>query len=397
MAYFGNESAVPTMTSYNTPSGIVTWSSESTASSSYKGWNVFARNTTFWQSGNVASAWVAYQFPTEKRIAKYTLEAGAYPNAAPKTWTFEGSNDGLAWDVLDTQTTTQTWAVGTKRQYSINNLKSYLRYRVNVSSNMVSDAYSVCITNIEMFEMFYSNKILLSLNGSNKIVKDTGYKSISAIPILTSDTSSPLGVASSSGTVTGAWKAFDGVQNIAATDDGWMSLYNATSGWLRFDFVSKKKIRAYGLKAHNYTSSRNAKNWTFEGSNDNGNTWVVLDKQEDFVPAKWISGIWLYFELKDYSKDFLSYRLNISSNNGATYTAVGEMVMLESNDPLLIQLPNVLNENHFIKYGALSIDVTKGCCGVQNINNELTPLGEGKIFTHTVDMSKRQINKINLS
>ncbi|WP_405169279.1 discoidin domain-containing protein [Paenibacillus sp. FSL H3-0286] len=387
MAYFGNESAVPTMTSYNTPSGIVTWSSESTASSSYKGWNVFARNTTFWQSGNVASAWVAYQFPTEKRIAKYTLEAGAYPNAAPKTWTFEGSNDGLAWDVLDTQTTTQTWAVGTKRQYSINNLKSYFRYRVNVSSNMVSDAYSVCITNIEMFEMFYSNKILLS-SGERTYSLSRKYTE-SLIPIMTSNTT-PSGIASASDeTATPAFRAFDG----EATSTRYWAPNAKTYGWVAYDFKTPTLVGRYDLTIILSNPTFGPKSWTFEGSND-GLNWVVLDTQNN--QTTWINNTPNVYDIKTPSY-YQRYRLNITTNNGAVSVGVGEMRFYGIKLLALVSFHKNPDEKMFETYGMSEIaDLSINIGETSEPINTSDLLGTGKTFEHTVNMSKRQINKILL-
>ncbi|OMD71239.1 discoidin domain-containing protein [Paenibacillus odorifer] len=388
MAYFGNESAVPTMTSYNTPSGIVTWSSESTASSSYKGWNVFARNTTFWQSGNVASAWVAYQFPTEKRIAKYTLEAGAYPNAAPKTWTFEGSNDGLAWDVLDTQTTTQTWAVGTKRQYSINNLKSYLRYRVNVSSNMVSDAYSVCITNIEMFEMFYSNKILLS-SGERTYSLSRKYTE-SLIPIMTSNTT-PSGIASASDeTATPAFRAFDG----KSLSNNYWGANAKTYGWIAYDFKTPTLVARYDLTVILDNPKFPPKDWTFEGSND-GSSWTVLDTQTN--QTNWVNNTPNIYNINK-SVYYQRYRLNATSNNGAVSLGIGEMRMYGVKHLLVESFHYNPDEKMYETYGMSEIaDLSIKVGETREPINTSNTLGTGKIFEHTVNMSKRQINKINLS
>ncbi|OME44717.1 hypothetical protein BSK59_33195 [Paenibacillus odorifer] len=392
MAYIGSENVIPAMTAYNTPSGIVTWSSETTSSSSYKGWNVFARNIIHWQSANVPSAWVAYQFPSEKRITKYTIEAGVYPNAAPKSWTFEGSNDGVTWDILDSQTTAQAWTVGVKRPFVINNLKSYSRYRVNVSSNMVSDTYSICITNIEMFEGFYSNSILLTSDNKYYSINDIKYKETSAIPAMTSNTAPSGRVFASSvfnNSANDSWKAFDGIEG-----NYWATLSGNPLGNIGYEFVSKVNIRRYSIL--NESLNRNPKSWNFEGSND-GTLWKILDTQTNQI---WDSGTLAYKEYTFINKEYFKmYRINItetSSNQG--YTCVGEIKMYEITSDSYLSILDRSDEKTFISYGmnGNKSDFSLSMNRLKSIIQKNETLGTGKTFEHTVDMSKRQIYKITL-
>lgn len=54
---------------------------------------------------------------------------------APKAWTFEGSDDGIGWTVLDTQTNQTGWATAETRTYSFPTAASYKRYRLNITAN----------------------------------------------------------------------------------------------------------------------------------------------------------------------------------------------------------------------------------------------------------------------
>lgn len=388
------KSKIPKMTSNNTPSGIASASSELVTSSSYPAWKAFDKidDTYPWASSG-RTGWLAYEFSSSVIIDKYTIVPNFTLNQAPKNWTFEGSNDGVNWKVLDTQTNQVLWTSGVSNTYVFKNINAYKKYRINVTENNGNTYLS--ISELEMYETTL-HKILLSSNSKTYSIKDNGYKLVSVIPPLTSNTSSS-GIASASSVVVngGAWQAFDGVWNDASAADGWLSAYNAKSGWIQFDYSDKVQIRAYGLRTHAYVIARNPKDWTFEGSND-GINWTILDTQLGFIASKWLRDRWYYFELEDYSQCFSSYRLNILNNNGETYIAVGEMGMFESNNPSLVRLPT-LSEKTFINHSMESpINITQ-LSGVKSIESNSTNHESGKKFTHTIDLSKRRVDKIILS
>src|SRR5690606_7166352 len=52
---------------------------------------------------------------------------------SPKSWTFEGSNDGSNWTTLDTRTTVADWN-NEWRTYTFSNTTSYTYYRINVTA-----------------------------------------------------------------------------------------------------------------------------------------------------------------------------------------------------------------------------------------------------------------------
>ncbi|MCC3379536.1 hypothetical protein JO375_08435, partial [Paenibacillus sp. UY79] len=54
---------------------------------------------------------------------------------APKDWTFEGSNDGVTWNVLDTQSNITGWVDNTPKKFSFSNSNSYKNYRINITAN----------------------------------------------------------------------------------------------------------------------------------------------------------------------------------------------------------------------------------------------------------------------
>lgn len=77
---------------------------------------------------------------------------------------------------------------------------------------------------------------------------------------------------------------------------------------------------------------------------------------------------------------------------------ISEFEMYEILETLLYNLPST-TENNFINYGInpLSSLVFEEIGKTKNIVESLSVVGSGKTFEHTIDMSKRKINKIVLS
>jgi len=72
---------------------------------------------------------------------RHRPNANTSENHAPRDWTFEASNDGTTWDVLDTQAN-QSYSPdvqgdeASKRTYTVSdNVTEYSRYRLNITAN----------------------------------------------------------------------------------------------------------------------------------------------------------------------------------------------------------------------------------------------------------------------
>jgi hypothetical protein len=97
--------------------------------------------------GNAATEWLASSPTTTvtvrlisaKTVTAYTLTC-SNNSRAPKTWTFEASNDGSSWTTLDTQST-QTFSGSTPRTFSFSNATPYLYYRLNITANNEGSQY----------------------------------------------------------------------------------------------------------------------------------------------------------------------------------------------------------------------------------------------------------------
>ncbi|MEK3722334.1 fibronectin type III domain-containing protein [Paenibacillus sp. FSL H8-0034] len=131
-----SQNVIPTMTSNTSPSGVA---SSSGVWSGHEAYMAFDKsNDTYWYSASGHPHWIAYDFGSEKIINKYTLTAftlaGNEPNSL-KSWTFEGTNDGIKWTTLDTQTNQPGWGSHELRSYTFTNTTAFKKYRVYITAS----------------------------------------------------------------------------------------------------------------------------------------------------------------------------------------------------------------------------------------------------------------------
>ncbi|MGJ4857071.1 hypothetical protein ACN6KF_003055 [Labrys sp. La1] len=130
---------IPKMTSNTTPSGTADASSVNT----FPAWGAFDRDSsTTWNASSPANEWLSYTFPSARIIVGYSVQSGTglvggeqWILRAPKAWTFEGSNDGVNWTVLDSQFGQSSWSDGEIRFFRFTNTTAYVGYRINITSN----------------------------------------------------------------------------------------------------------------------------------------------------------------------------------------------------------------------------------------------------------------------
>lgn len=149
---YGQE--IPTMISNSIPAPYVAAAS-SEASSGNQAWGAFSQTsgvTEKWASNATNTGWLRMDFGSGRTpiITRYAITGPISGDTtyAPKTWTFEGSNDASSWTVLDTQTNAAAWSALEKRTFSFTNTTAYRYYRVNIS---VNQGGGYCeITNLDM-------------------------------------------------------------------------------------------------------------------------------------------------------------------------------------------------------------------------------------------------------
>lgn len=171
---FDNGNILPTMTSDILPSGKVTTNVVPIANTdAYK---AFDKNGgTYWHStAGVTTGWLAYEFPEPKVIRGYSILPQAnYLNRSPKNWTFEGSNDGVTWDMLDDRNNQTAWVNGVKNNYLVGKPGSYKMYRINVTANCGLEYLAIA-----ELEMFDTAGTIRSLTGGVAYVDAEGNRSL---------------------------------------------------------------------------------------------------------------------------------------------------------------------------------------------------------------------------
>ncbi|NKI22308.1 hypothetical protein HFN20_13955 [Paenibacillus dendritiformis] len=153
---FSSGTAVPKMTSNTTPSGRAF--AKDVWSSTYDVWKAFNQVDDYEeycsQNGSGGVGFLGYEFPRPISIFKYTLRSMGNSSALttmPKDWTFEGSNDGVKWHVLDKQEN-QTWNLtNSDKDYFLRKPELYKMYRLNWTANNGHTGYTG-INELKMYE-----------------------------------------------------------------------------------------------------------------------------------------------------------------------------------------------------------------------------------------------------
>ena len=141
---------VPVVPAPYTITGIA--SASSIYNSTYDVWKAFNQslvdaNDCWMSANNVLTGWLKYQFDTAKVVNRYELcprnDASTGVNSFPKNFTFEGSNNGIDWTVLDTRInqSVPTYTSGVFLGYSIPNMDTYTYYRLNITANNGNSSY----------------------------------------------------------------------------------------------------------------------------------------------------------------------------------------------------------------------------------------------------------------
>jgi hypothetical protein len=115
-----------------------------------------------------------------------------------------------------------------------------------------------------------------------------------------------------------AWRAFD--RNYSNSTNYWAA--SALTGWLSMDLGVATVIDGYTIYGRNDTT-RNPRNWTFEGSSDNTN-WTVLQTVTN------AAGISTYsISSIGNTTAYRYYRINVSANGGLANLSINEVELYQ--------------------------------------------------------------------
>lgn len=246
-------------------------------------------------------SWVKADLTRQVKVVKYSLIS--HVTTYPASWRLEGSNDNVAWTIVDARPgnvnpiqLTQIWGDHNKYIFNVQNPGAYRYYRLVMAS--VPAGRTFC--DIHCFEMF--EEVAPIVDGIFK----------NLIPEMKSD-DSPHGLASTSNSYNNTeylpWKAFnrrDGDEpNIWAT--------NAVGAqWLQYEFETPQVATRYALTVRNGRHGQDPAQFNLSASNDQQN-WIQLDARTGQAWGASERRQWDFANTTAYKY----YRLNILASTGA--------------------------------------------------------------------------------
>jgi hypothetical protein len=154
-----SSSLVPAMTSNTAPAGYVA-SASSSFSSSYLPFQAFDKSTTSggWISSTTPTTaspqWIRIDLPSAQTVGGYAITNrinAAFDMVNPNTWTFEGSNDGTNWTILQTVTNDTNNNVGAVRPFTLSSPATFSKYRLNITARNGTTAAFVTLHELDIF------------------------------------------------------------------------------------------------------------------------------------------------------------------------------------------------------------------------------------------------------
>lgn len=297
---------------------------------------------------------VGIQMPEAKIARSYsiTTEQTLPTEPGPLGWQLHGSNNGIAWTLLDTQTGIVGWVDGVAKLYSINSPASFSFYRITITE-ATEEGFEPVISEFQLYgggvddqTIFVNNcpecivgtlgvqsadtpgladvetgtvPIQTTFNGNKCVSCPDGFVNISVtnlVPAMTSNTA-PSGTASSSSSYSTflPWRAFD------RTEIAWIS-NAALPQWLQYQYPSAKTVAVYAITSYKVYGPGS---WLFQGST-NGTTWITLDTRANHS--------WGYNQRKLFQittpAAYAYYRVTASVSNAPDVgagTAIAELEM----------------------------------------------------------------------
>ena len=246
-------------------------------------------NTKWLTAGGQTTGTLTYDFVDDQTFALdgYSItSANDAPDRSPNDWTFEGSDNGTTWTVLDTRTGEGfdpnigvLWTTFEKKNYSFSNSTAYKMYRLNVTANSGSGNL-MGLSEMELLEGVADRSNVGTISVTNQINNGEGRNSL--------------------------------IDNTSATK--WLTAGGNSTGIATFQFPNGNAfaVNKYAITSANDAPGRDPRNWDFQGSN-NGITWTTVDSRSG---ESWPNR----FQRREFPFDnpiaYEYYRLNVTANNG---------------------------------------------------------------------------------
>ena len=238
-------------------------------------------------------AYVVYKFNTATLVDGLRIHNStewAPTTRAPKDWTFEASNDGENWTVLDTRSGETGWVADQIRDYGFVNKTAYEYYKFNCTANN-GDAAMMAIMELQFLQ--------------------------GGVADLTATSAGSVTASSSPYSTYVADKAFDGIKS-GNSNGRWLA-EKADDMYVVYKFNEPTRVNAISITTPHKdfgwgTSNRAPKDWTFLGSYD-GTSWTLLDTQAG--ESGWSeSGEERYYEFVN-NRSYQYYKYDCTANNSA--------------------------------------------------------------------------------
>jgi hypothetical protein len=266
--------------------------------------------TTKWLAF-ASSAWLQYQLPNgvAQTIYNYSItSANDDYGRDPASWQVLGSDDGIHWNLLDTQTNQTFAGRETTNNYTLSTAATYSYFRLSITANGGGSYTQLSQWNL------YGNPL-----------------SIAARPKpLTLVSGGTAKASSQNAPVEGAAQAVD---NNPATK--WLA-FSATES-LRYQTAQANVVTQYSITSANDVPGRDPASWRILGSTD-GIHWTLLDVQKKQIFSS-------RFQTNTYTLTnttaYTYYALKITANNGAAYTQLADWSLYVST-PVVVTPPVLL-------------------------------------------------------
>jgi hypothetical protein len=142
---------IPIMTSNTEPSGEAFGTGGAWTEKYYPFWKAFdsiygisAMNHGWRDKEFVGNSYLGYRFATAKTVTSYAISPYWYVgpflfyNYSPKSWVFEGSNNGVDYITLDVREDYTLWDYETIAEFPVSNTTAYTYYRVRINKTIAN-------------------------------------------------------------------------------------------------------------------------------------------------------------------------------------------------------------------------------------------------------------------